>query len=164
METLTKRCTKCRTLKIPQTDFHKDRSTKDGLRYWCKSCARPAAVIYARRNPEGKTHRRRDYKRDHPEHYLVWQAKHRAKRDSLEFDLLPGDIQIPTTCPVLKIPIYPGKRNSAHSPSLDRRDNDKGYTKANTQVISYRANVLKRDATITELKLFAEWITATYGA
>jgi hypothetical protein len=158
-----KTCTKCQTSKNPKTDFHKDKSTKDGLRYWCKACARPAAVSYARRNPEEKTHRHRDYKRDNPEHYLLWQAKHRAKRNGLVFELVPGDIQIPPTCPVLKIPIYPGKRNSPNSPSLDRRDNDEGYTKANTQVISYRANVLKRDATVTELKLFADWIVGTYG-
>jgi hypothetical protein len=38
-------------------------------------------------------------------------------------------------------------------PSLDRIDNNKGHVKGNVRMISYRANVLKSDATVEELTL-----------
>lgn len=37
VELLTKRCTECETDK-PASEFHKDRSKRDGLRSACKSC------------------------------------------------------------------------------------------------------------------------------
>ena len=36
-EELTKKCTKCRR-ELPLSEFNKDKTTKDGLKYWCKSC------------------------------------------------------------------------------------------------------------------------------
>ena len=33
----TKQCSKCEEIK-PKSDFHKDKSTKDGLHFWCKPC------------------------------------------------------------------------------------------------------------------------------
>jgi hypothetical protein len=38
-----------------------------------------------------------------------------------------------------------------NAPSIDRIDNNKGYTKDNIMVISRRANILKKDATFDEL-------------
>ena len=45
-----------------------------------------------------------------------------------------------------------------NSPALDRIDNTKGYIRGNVWVISHRANQMKVDANIEELKLFAEWV------
>ena len=44
------------------------------------------------------------------------------------------------------------------SPSLDRIDSKKGYTKDNVQVISNRANRLKADGNIEEFKLILKWL------
>ena len=69
------------------------------------------------------------------------------------FSLTKEDIIIPDVCPVLGIPLQIGSgRPSANSPTLDRRDNSKGYTPENTFVISYRANSIKSDATPEELE------------
>lgn len=86
--------------------------------------------------------------------YQMWkQAKWRAKERGLAFDLEYEDIVVPETCPVLGIPIlYDQGRNNHHSPSLDRKDNDGGYTKDNVQVISLRANTLKKDANLEEIR------------
>lgn len=43
------------------------------------------------------------------------------------------------------------------SPTLDRLDNTKGYVRGNVIVVSYRANRLKSDATIYELRRLAEF-------
>ncbi len=45
-----------------------------------------------------------------------------------------------------------------YSPSLDRIDNSKGYTKDNVRIISWRANALKSDATKTELQLIIKYL------
>lgn len=84
---------------------------------------------------------------------MLTSAKRRANKKNIEFNLQISDIKIPAVCPVLGIKIFKIK-NKLHdgSPSLDRIDPNKGYTKDNTHVISYRANSIKRDATLTELE------------
>ena len=91
---------------------------------------------------------------------LIYGAKQRAKRSNILFNLSKEDIVIPDTCPVLGIPIErytkkrgAGTRNSKeNSPSIDRIDNQKGYTKDNIVVVSFRANRLKSDAAIDEIE------------
>lgn len=41
------------------------------------------------------------------------------------------------------------------SPSLDHIEPEKGYVRGNVWVISYRANMIKNNATIDELQLLA---------
>lgn len=80
-------------------------------------------------------------------------AKQRAKVKKLEFSLVREDIVIPEICPALKIPLARGNR-SVHdnSPTIDRIDPTKGYTKDNIVVISYAANRAKGNLTIKNLK------------
>ena len=105
------------------------------------------------------------YREDNKEQILYGQAKYRAKRKGIEFNLEVSDIVIPKLCPVLKILLV---RNSSQvgpspsSPSLDRIDNTKGYIKGNVQVISHKANTMKHCADNNELILFANWIKRTY--
>lgn len=65
-------------------------------------------------------------------------------------------------CPVFGVPFAYGRRvdREAHpnSPSLDRIDPIKGYVVGNIAVISWRANAVKRDATIKELEAVAAWL------
>ena len=43
-------------------------------------------------------------------------------------------------------------------PTLDRIDSNKGYIKENIQVISFKANRLKNNATIDELKCIIKYM------
>lgn len=82
-------------------------------------------------------------------------AKGRATRKGLEFDISAADIMIPKCCPVLGIPLRTSRgigKHTANSPSLDRIDPTRGYVKDNIWVISMRANTLKNDASLDELK------------
>jgi len=96
---------------------------------------------------------------------LLGQARYRAKKKGIEFNLELSDVVIPKVCPVLKIPLTAGSSSGGPrgcSPSLDRIDNTKGYIKGNVQIISHKANTMKHCADNNELILFANWIKRTY--
>ena len=96
---------------------------------------------------------------------LLKGAKGRSKRDGIYFKLESEDIVVPVKCPILGIKLKTNNRQvpKYNSPSLDRINNNRGYTKNNIQVISYRANTMKGDATPKELLQFAYWVILTYG-
>jgi hypothetical protein len=83
----------------------------------------------------------------------------------LECTISEEDIVIPDTCPILGIPLITGTGKGAKpgSISVDRKDSARGYTPDNIQVISQKANIMKSDATPTELLMFADWVYKTYG-
>lgn len=86
----------------------------------------------------------------------------RAKRKGMEFNIDRTDLKLPQICPVLGIPILLGVGGSGmkapNSPSVDRFDNTKGYIKGNVRVISNRANILKRDATLEEMRAIVRYM------
>jgi len=88
-------------------------------------------------------------------------ARARAKKKGVPFTITPSDIVIPSHCPVLGVPL---KRSgwppppSPNAPSLDRIVASKGYVSGNVVVISFRANRIKTDATLDELKRVAAWL------
>ena len=91
---------------------------------------------------------------------ILCNSKRRAKLKGFEFNLTLDDIpEIPKKCPVLGIEIKENKGKhspSDNSPSLDRIDSNKGYIKGNVRIISNRANRIKADATIEELRKVLE--------
>lgn len=99
-----------------------------------------------------------DLKNNCFEKILWYRAKTRANKSQLSFTLELKDIIIPKKCPYLKIPLKIGEGYATpNSPSLDRIDNFKGYIPGNVQVISWRANSLKQDATLQELVLLGKY-------
>jgi hypothetical protein len=103
-----------------------------------------------------------DLRIDIPQYKMYHNAKHRAKKKGIKFEIEMEDIIIPTTCPLLGIPIRldTGDKRSPNNPSLDQIRPGKGYTLDNIQVISARANWLKADATLQELKTLVENLEA----
>jgi hypothetical protein len=94
---------------------------------------------------------------------LIANAKYRAKKRGIEFTITNADVEMPTQCPVLGIDIEHGNTDQSLSardcaPSLDRRDNKKGYVPGNVRVISWRANRLKNDATVEELEAVLRYL------
>lgn len=94
---------------------------------------------------------------------LIREAKYRAKRAGIPFDLQPEDVVIPARCPALGIRLSFGGGNTyaarSNSPSLDRIDHAKGYVKGNVIVVSNLANGIRQRATPTDIALVA----AFYG-
>jgi hypothetical protein len=85
---------------------------------------------------------------------LFKAAKKRAIVKNIPFEISKGDIQIPFICPILGIKLeLSNKKICDSSPSMDRIDNNKGYTKDNIHIVSYKANRIKNDASYNDINL-----------
>lgn len=147
-------CNICKEHK-PQTDFYKvKRAKKDILGVprisRCRQC-------------EMQKYFDRDQRQK-----MVYAARNRARMAGFDCTITKDDIEIPETCPVLGIPLFArvgaGRSNRdqvENSPSLDRIDNSKGYVPGNIAVISMRANMIKNNATLVELKAIVAYIEAS---
>ena len=146
-------CFTCKKEK-EENEFHRDKNRKDGRYPNCKKCRNMKETPkYREKYLEERLEYARQYRKNNYEKLLLKEIKRRAKRKGLECDLKLEDIQIPDNCPVLGIPVFveSGKGRLPNIPSVDRIDNSKGYTRDNIVVVSWRANDLKRDATMEEL-------------
>lgn len=85
-------------------------------------------------------------------------ARLRAASRGLPFNLTRDDIQIPEFCPLLGLRLVPrmnryDKRGlQPDSPSIDRIRPELGYVKGNVWVISHKANTIKSDASLDDLR------------
>jgi hypothetical protein len=128
----------------------------------------PSKKAYREKNKEKIYARVKAWRLKYPHRVLMNGARQRAVKRGLEFNIEAVDVEIPVSCPILDIPIIRHKcievRSGPHnnSPSIDRIDNTKGYTKGNIQVISHQANTMKGNASPEELIKFANWILKTY--
>lgn len=90
---------------------------------------------------------------------MLRSAKARAKRDGLPFSLSKGDVPIPAVCPVLGMPLSPGRAiKHDGSPTIDKLVPALGYVPGNVRVISWRANRIKCDASLSELKALVAYL------
>jgi hypothetical protein len=85
---------------------------------------------------------------------MVRNARNRARKAGVPFNITKDDIVIPSHCPVLGIPLFPrvGRGGGDNSPSLDKIKPELGYVPGNIIVVSFKANRIKSDATIRELR------------
>lgn len=181
-------CIKCnKTLDF--SNFHKKANSKTGYRSECKQCRKEYDLKRYEENKEEVKSKAREYYEktkldpeiqekkkiyrvqyyknkcnNEYERYILARCKKRALKNNLEFNLEISDIVIPDTCPVLGIPLIKGQgKVTKNSPSVDRIDPNKGYTKDNIQVISQLANAMKSNASPEDLIKFAEWVLQVYG-
>lgn len=104
--------------------------------------------------------RERDYRQG-----ILSRAKSNARIKGLDFNLDLDDINIPTHCPLLNVPLTTkqGSGKQWYNASIDRIDSAKGYVKGNVQIISLLANSMKHKATKEELIIFATNILKLYN-
>lgn len=127
--------------------------------------ARSRERYYAKRE-EIRQQRREHYADD--DNYLSYmldRCRSRASGKGIEFSITLADLVVPELCPVLGIPLKRNKgkgRAAANSPSVDRIDPTQGYVPGNVQVMSYKANCMKNNASPEELLAFADWVNRTY--
>jgi hypothetical protein len=86
---------------------------------------------------------------------VLRHLRHRAKKQGISCTVTVEDIVLPEVCPVLGIPLVLAPGNALKrpdAPSVDRIKNHLGYVPGNVAVISLRANFLKKDATVAEVR------------
>ena len=87
---------------------------------------------------------------------MLVNARTRARHAGVPFELTEEDVEIPHVCPVLGMLLQPGRGRrgpTEASPTLDRIAPSLGYV----VVVSWRANRLKSNATMTELETIVRW-------
>lgn len=126
---------------------------------WCKDCMKTYRAQYYQDNKVKILEQTDQYKIDNPVKNLYYVVKARAKRKAIPFTITQADIIIPEKCPVLGHVLVFGKgnKNNPHLATLDKIIPRCGYVPGNVRVISARANAMKQDATIEELKSFGKW-------
>jgi hypothetical protein len=122
---------------------------------------RDYAAAFRARHPDKSKETVRKWRERFPLRHLLASARYGAQRRGLEFSLAEGDIELPEVCPVLGIRLRRnngGRGPCGDSPTLDRVDNSKGYVPGNVRVISWRANRIKNDSTLDELRKLVAYL------
>ena len=85
--------------------------------------------------------------------------KSNARNSGIPFEISYGDLEYPIYCPMLGTKLnYFADKISNDSPSFDRIDPAKGYTKENTIICSFLANKIKTDANTDEIFKVWRWL------
>jgi hypothetical protein len=89
-------------------------------------------------------------------------AANKCREQGIPFDITADDLMpVPLKCPALgfKLDWYKdGRGGSDDSPSIDRLVPNLGYVAGNVTIISCRANRIKNDSNLSELKRVADWV------
>lgn len=165
------RCNYCGNNR-PIDEFSVDRSRIYGVNYKCRACIAQAYQAWAETDEYVRARaelndKRRAKRAENPRRYwakrVLGSARARAKRNALDFDLDANWVydNAPEVCPLLEIALCFERATVCNdSPTLDRIDNARGYTRDNVWVISARANRIKTDATADELYRVAAGLQA----
>jgi hypothetical protein len=138
---------------MPYKDPVQERKYRQG---YYKSHQKALSRYYKKRykaNRLSALQKKREWERTHPVARMLQKAKERAKEKGIPFSLSVLDVHVPTHCPLLGIKLKRGRgKRTDNSPSLDRIVPTEGYVKGNVWVISWRANRIKNDASLAELR------------
>jgi hypothetical protein len=147
-------CRGCEVDKL-NSEFTERKDRSGRLRPYCKVCSNE--VVRARYAA---------YKRTSPFKHKCARISFSARSKKLPFDLTPEYLESIWTgkCPVLGCPItLEGERNLDSVAELDKFIPEKGYIKGNVSFISRRANRLKSDASIDEIRGLLNWMESHEG-
>jgi hypothetical protein len=164
----TKCCNTCKTY-LPLDLFAKNTANKDKLSSKCKGCDKAYQESQRRKTPEKRLEYGRAYQKNRRKDFnyrlqmLINASKQRAKKKNLEHTLTLDELKelYPQDgkCPVFGIILEFGDAGFRdNSPSLDKIDPKGGYTKDNVQVLSWKANRFKTDATVKELEMLLSFM------
>jgi hypothetical protein len=95
---------------------------------------------------------------------MIKGAKSRARKHNFECTITPEDlVPLPVHCPVfpdIELVYMNRMKSRANSASLDRIDPTKGYVFGNVCIISDRANRIKYNGTLAEMRALVDYMEA----
>jgi hypothetical protein len=163
-----KQCNAC-LQHLSLSEFSKNLASKDGLQYKCRSCDIAYQKVRREANKDTVLNYSRAYQKNKRKNFeyrlqmLLNASKQRAKLKDREHSITLDDIKelypVDGKCPVFGFDLEfntAGFRET--SPSIDRIDSDRGYTKDNIQIISWKANRLKAYATVEDLEILVAFL------
>jgi hypothetical protein len=164
----TKTCNTCKEEKFP-AEFSLNNAAKDGLQYNCRICDNKRQTQRREENKDEHLEYSRNYQRNRRLNFeyrlqmLINASKQRAKLNNREHEINVEDIKsiypADGCCPIFGIKL---EFNNAgfrdNSPSIDRIDSTKGYTRDNIQVISWKANRIKGAASLQDLEMLVAYL------
>ena len=164
----TKQCNNCKQY-LPFSEFSKNSALKDKLSLYCQRCDKEKQEAKRRKSPEKQLAYARKYQAKRRENLeyrlqmLINASKQRAVLKNIEHTLTLNQLKsiypIDNKCPVFGTELKFGDAGFRdNSPSIDKIDPAKGYTLDNVQVISWRANRVKADATVQELEMLLSFM------
>jgi uncharacterized protein YbaR (Trm112 family) len=164
----TKCCNVCKEF-LSFDLFSKDNTKKDKLSNKCKNCDKIYQEKQRRKTPEHKLQYSREYQKNRRKDFnyrlqmLINASKQIAKKKNIEHTLTVEDLKelypIDNKCPVFGTFLEFGTAGFRdNSPSVDRINPKGGYTKENVQILSWKANRLKTDATVKELEMLLYYL------
>ena len=141
----TQNCVICK-LDVPLKLFSKGNNPR-GLDYRCKPCEKKRRFKAYLENFERES---------------FFRLRSRAKKQGIYFDLEVEDMpKLPTHCPILGLKLVSnmgGRQQNANSPTIDKIIPELGYRKGNIAWISSKANQLKSDATLDQVKSILKYM------
>lgn len=164
----TKQCKTCKD-SLPLDLFAKNKANKDGLQISCKSCdnirqKKRRVVKKTEMKQYSKEYRQKNMNNmDFRLQGLLNASRARAREKNREhtltkkdlFELFPKD----GLCPIFGFKLeWNGSGFRETSPSIDRIDSNKGYTKDNVQIISWKANRIKGYASVEEIEILLAYL------
>lgn len=114
---------------------------------------------------DNRVRKQREWRESDVARSLFLTAKNRAKFEGIPFDITIEDIIVPEFCPALGLELMMNRcKPGDNSPSLDRLNPSKGYVRGNVAVISFKANTIKSNANLDELRKVFLWLEACQEA
>ncbi|MGD9726514.1 MAG: hypothetical protein AB7L09_00590 [Nitrospira sp.] len=176
-------CRSCGTrLRWTSKNFMRDKHQPHGLYKRCRDCTNAERAAHRAANPlppEEATRRWERQKQKTNDRINKDPIKERARRmhlgvvertrrSGLPLDITRDDVESMLrsveACPCCGVELDPGfvldRGRQPNSPSIDRFDPALGYTIENSEILCWRCNALKKDATIEEIRALAEWMTS----
>ena len=164
-----KECAVCKEF-LPFSAFTKNSGNKkDGLQYHCKSCDNKRQAKRRIEKREELQEYSKEYRQRNKDNLdfrlqcLLNSSRARAREKEREhtitkqdlLDIYPQD----NKCPIFGFNLeWNGNGFRETSPSIDRIDSSRGYTKDNIQIISWKANRIKGYATVEDLEIVLAYL------
>jgi len=124
-----------------------------------------ASAMWHERHPGRGGEFNRTWRHKNPAKFILNTIRGRAKAKGWEFDLTLEQVEAllePMRCALTGLPLrWTQATHDPWAPSLDRRDNSKGYTLDNVRVVAYRVNLMRREMTDDEFLAIAHALIDT---